>query len=113
MTVLVDDIGSFPLPPNVTRENYTKAYGAARKTFTDNMNIRDRFVQANFVDVVLDSFRRKLRSGLDVVNYPQHIDGVKQIGEVIHKAMEKGTFVVDEKDAFLPEAAQSRKPLRT
>ncbi len=57
----------------------------------------------NFYKVVLDSFRTKLSSGLDVVNFPQHYSGIKQVGDAIHAAMEKGSFVVDQERAFLPE----------
>jgi 5-methyltetrahydropteroyltriglutamate--homocysteine methyltransferase len=40
---------------------------------------------------------------LDVVNYPQQYDGVKQVGDVIHVAMNSGSYLVEEKNAFLPE----------
>jgi 5-methyltetrahydropteroyltriglutamate--homocysteine methyltransferase len=103
MTVLVDDIGSFPLPKAVSSDNFAKAYSAARMLLAENKPLDDAFAVKTFSEVVLDSFRQKLRAGLDVVNYPQHLDGVRQVGEVIHKAMETGTFVVEEKDAFLPE----------
>ena len=80
------------------------AYLAAREAFASGKDIgNDEFVEKNFRLVVLDSFRKKLQAGLDVVNYPQHYDGIKQVGDVIHKAMGSGTFVVEEKDAFLPE----------
>ncbi len=52
---------------------------------------------------MLDSFRLKLASGLDVANFPQQYDGLRQIGDVLHEAMEKGSFLVDEKEAVLPE----------
>ncbi len=52
---------------------------------------------------MVDSFRKKLASGLDVVNYPQHFSGLRQVGDAIHTAMANGSFVVDEKKAVLPE----------
>jgi 5-methyltetrahydropteroyltriglutamate--homocysteine methyltransferase len=104
MVALLDDIGSFPLPPTVTREKFSEAYVAARTAIQNGKDsFQDSFTAKNFCDVVLGSFRRKLASGLDVANFPQHYDGIKQIGDVIHKAMENGTFVVEDKDAFLPE----------
>jgi len=57
----------------------------------------------NFYRVVVDSFSRKLDSGLDVVNYPQHYDMYQQFLDIIHMAMEKGTYVVAEKDTVIPE----------
>jgi 5-methyltetrahydropteroyltriglutamate--homocysteine methyltransferase len=104
MELLVDDVGSFPLPPNVSREAFNKAYQGTRKAIADRLDYtNDDFLRQNFQDVVLASFRLKLRAGLDVATFPQHYDGIKQVGDVIHKAMEKGTFTVDEKDAYLPE----------
>ncbi len=104
MDALVDDIGSFPLPFGVGRETFDKAYFAAREAASRGETLSGNDVlKRTFSDVVLESFKKKLRAGLDVANYPQHYDGVRQVGDVIHKAMEKGTFVVDEKDAFLPE----------
>jgi 5-methyltetrahydropteroyltriglutamate--homocysteine methyltransferase len=60
-------------------------------------------VWENFGRVTVDAFKKKCLTGLDVVNYPQQYDGVKQVSDVVHVAMEKGTFVVEEQDAFLPE----------
>ncbi len=104
MGPLVDDVGSFPLPQNGDRETYNLAYRAAREAIANGADpSKDDYLKKNFSDIVLESYRKKLQTGLDVVNFPQHYDGVKQIGDVIHKAMEGGTFVVEEKDAFLPE----------
>ncbi len=104
MHPLVDDIGSFPLPKDIDRETFSRAYEEARDALTNGKGLQNNeFVRKNFSNVVLDSFRMKLKTGIDVANYPQHYDGIKQIGKVIHKAMDGGSFVVDEKDAFLPE----------
>ena len=103
MTTLIDDVGSFPLPSDVKPEVFSKAYVSARKAIIKGESLNDSFLKSNFSEVVLSSFKKKLFSGLDVVTYPQQYDGIKQVGDAIHKAMENGTFVVDEKDAFLPE----------
>jgi 5-methyltetrahydropteroyltriglutamate--homocysteine methyltransferase len=104
MEPLVDDIGSFPLPAEVDREKYNKAYQLAREAMTAGKDFSgNQFVRENFYDVTINSFKLKIGTGLDVVNSPWHYDGVRQVNDAVHKAMEKGTFVVDEKDAFLPE----------
>jgi 5-methyltetrahydropteroyltriglutamate--homocysteine methyltransferase len=104
MDTLVDDIGSFPLPTNITRETYARAYELAREAILKSADLtKDAFLYENFYKVVLDSFRKKLATGLDVVNFPQHYSGIKQVGDAIHGAMEKGSFVVDKERAFLPE----------
>ena len=104
MQTLVDDVGSFPLPVTVDRETFNKAYCQTREVFINGGDPRkDRFLAENFCKVTLDAFKQKCLSGLDVVNYPQQYDGIKQVSDVVHQAMEKGTFVVDEKAALLPE----------
>jgi 5-methyltetrahydropteroyltriglutamate--homocysteine methyltransferase len=104
MDTIVDDIGSFPLPANVNRETFNKAYQLAREAIISGSDIRkDEFLLKNFCEVTLESFKKKLRSGLDVVNYPQQYDGINQVADVIHKAMTKGSFIVEEKQAVLPE----------
>jgi 5-methyltetrahydropteroyltriglutamate--homocysteine methyltransferase len=92
------------LPAGVKRETYCKAYELAREAILQGKNLAtDDFLQKNFCQVVLDSFRRKLSTGLDIANFPQHYSGIKQVGDAIHAAMEKGSFVVDQERAFLPE----------
>jgi 5-methyltetrahydropteroyltriglutamate--homocysteine methyltransferase len=114
METLVDDIGSFPLPTTVDRETYNKAYHLAREALTNGEDIiEDEFMRKNFYDVTIYSFRRKIETGLDVVNSPWHYDGIRQISDAVHKVMEKGTFVVDEKDAFLPEVRAIEKKAKS
>lgn len=104
MGTLVDDVGSFPLPPQVTADAFDRAYVQARQAFTDGKDVKnDKFLMHNFYEVIVDSFRQKLSAGLDVVNYPQHYDMHKQVTDLIRAAMDKGTYVVDLKDAVLPE----------
>ncbi len=104
MDTLVDDVGSFPLPPNVNKEVFSEAYRQARAAAVDGKNLReDAFLEKNFCSVVLDSFRRKVMSGLDVANFPQEYDGMRQVGDVLHAAMEQGSFLVEQKTAVLPE----------
>ena len=104
MSTQVDDVGSYPLPTTVDRETFDRAYRQARDTFIKGGDPRnDPFLAENFCKVTLDAFKQKYLSGLDVVNYPQQYDGIKQISDAVHVAMEKGTFVVDEKAAVLPE----------
>lgn len=104
MDTLVDDVGSFPLPKNVDRKVFDKAYALSRDAMLNGKDIReDEFLLNNFHKVTLESFKKKFSSGLDIVNYPQQYDGIKQVSDVIHKAMDAGTFQVEEKQAFLPE----------
>jgi 5-methyltetrahydropteroyltriglutamate--homocysteine methyltransferase len=104
MEVLIDDIGSFPLPQSVERKVFDEAYRLAREKIANGKNLKeDTFLLRNFYEVVVDSFLKKLKTGLDVANYPQHYNIHKQFTEPIHKAMERGTYIVEEKDAIIPE----------
>ena len=104
MNVLVDDVGSFPLPSGTNRKIFEKAYGLARKRIIERKDIKSNdYLLENFHRVIVDSFIKKCDSGLDVVNYPQHYDMHKQFSEVIQKTMERGTFLVDKNQAIIPE----------
>jgi 5-methyltetrahydropteroyltriglutamate--homocysteine methyltransferase len=104
MCTLVDDVGSFPLPHYVERELFNRAYVLAREALIRGKDIRkDDFLLNSFYRVIIDSFRRKCQAGLDVVNYPQHYDMHRQFTDIIHDAMDRGTYVVDEKHALIPE----------
>jgi 5-methyltetrahydropteroyltriglutamate--homocysteine methyltransferase len=104
METFVDDIGSFPLPAGIKREDYARAYELARDAIIKGKDpYKDDFVEKTFCSTVVDSFKKKLALGLDVVNYPQHFSGLRQVGDAIHAAMATGSFVVEEKTAILPE----------
>jgi 5-methyltetrahydropteroyltriglutamate--homocysteine methyltransferase len=104
METLVDDIGSFPLPPATSREQFESAYAIARRVISEGKDVKeDKFLIKNFYNIIVDSFKKKCQTGLDVINYPQHYDMHNQFAEVILKAMEKGTYEVDPKKAIIPE----------
>lgn len=104
MNILVDDMGSFPLPPNLDRKLFERAYVIARDAIVNGKDIKkDEFLLNNFYQVVVDSFRKKNCAGLDVVNYPQHYSMYNQFLESIHEATKRGTYRVDEKQAIIPE----------
>lgn len=104
MDTLIDDIGSFPLPQNIDREIFNKAYRLAREAITQRSDMnKDEFIHKYFYETTIDSFKKKIATGLDVVNTPWHYDGIRQVSDVVHEAMERGSFLVDKKDAFLPE----------
>jgi 5-methyltetrahydropteroyltriglutamate--homocysteine methyltransferase len=104
METQVDDIGSFPLPAGIKRDDYAKAYEAARDAITSGQDpYRDPFIEKIFCQTVTESFRKKAATGLDVINYPQHFSGIRQVGDAIHAAMANGSFVVPQEKAVLPE----------
>lgn len=106
MNVLVDDVGSFPLPRTVSQQTFNRAYDLARQAVVGGEStLRNSFVRENFHRVVVDSLRKKLACGLDVVNYPQHYDMYSQFLDVINKEMGRGTYIVERDYAVIPEIA--------
>lgn len=104
MYPLIDDVGSFPLPKDINRATFAQAYLKTREAILNNQDpFADEFLQKNFCQVVVDSFRQKLLCGLDVVTFPQQFSGLRQIGDAIHEAMAQGSFVVENSKAMLPE----------
>lgn len=104
MDTLVDDVGSFPLPSYVDRNTFNRAYDLARQAIIEGRDVmKDDFLPSKFCKIVIDSFKKKCAAGLDVINYPQHYDMYRQFAEPIHGVMKEGTYVVDEKQAFIPE----------
>ncbi len=104
MDTLVDDIGSFPFPLNVNKEKFNQAYQVARETAINKKDFKTNdFLEANFNPIILGAFKKKLASGLDVANYPQLYSGINQISDLVHLAMEKGSYTVPEEKAVLPE----------
>jgi 5-methyltetrahydropteroyltriglutamate--homocysteine methyltransferase len=105
MDILVDDVGSFPLPPHVDDKMYGEAYRHAREVIVNGKDIRKEASLSTFCQVVIDSFRKKVEAGLDVTNYPQHYDMHRQVADVVRESMEQGTYSVDERKAILPEVS--------
>lgn len=104
MDTLVDDVGSFPLPSYVDRNTFNRAYDLARQAIIEGRDVmKDDFLPSKFCKIVIDTFKKKCAAGLDVINYPQHYDMYRQFAEPIHGVMKEGTYVVDEKQAFIPE----------
>jgi len=104
METLIDDVGSFPLPLNVEGKVFNDAYSLAKEAIINGQDIREnRFLLENFYQVVVDSFRKKVETGLDVVNYPQHYDMLRQLTDALHVAMSNGTYLVEKQHAILPE----------
>jgi 5-methyltetrahydropteroyltriglutamate--homocysteine methyltransferase len=104
MNVIVDDVGSFPLPSAVDRNMFNRAYALARQMMVKGEDVRkDEFLLHNFYEVIIDSFRKKLITGLDTATYPQHYDMNLQFSEPIRESMSKGTYIVDKTHAIIPE----------
>jgi 5-methyltetrahydropteroyltriglutamate--homocysteine methyltransferase len=97
---VVDDIGSFPLPKWISRFDFDELYPRARKEIAHGNSEGESY--GILKGVILESFEKKLNSGIDVANYPQHYDMHRQFMEPIDLYPNE-PFLIDEKKAFLPE----------
>ena len=95
--VFVDDIGSFPLPKDVKKEEFSKEYFKNYEKVLNNEEPDEIFKKA-----VFSSMEYKTKAGLDYVTYPQHFDMHKQFLEPILKYQVE-PYVIDEKKAIIPE----------
>lgn len=99
--VIVDDVGSFPLPEWISREEFNRLYPGVREeialgTAEEGENYKI------LKGAVLESFEKKLDSGLDIITYPQHYDMHSQFLEPIGLHQSE-PFLIEEKAALLPE----------
>lgn len=101
--VLVDDIGSFPLPKGVSRGEFSEVYPKAQKAVAEGIDLRkDLQLYEKFYKLVASSLKFKIDSGLDVVNYPQHYDMHRQfLDAIVQHQVEP--FLIDSKYAVIPE----------
>ncbi|MBU2560289.1 hypothetical protein KKA03_05280, partial [archaeon] len=97
--MIVDDIGSFPLPKDVKREDFAQEYPGALEEYADTGKVSE---DSLLYKAVASSLKFKIESGIDVVNYPQHYDMHKQFSEPIEKYQAE-PFQIDEKYAVIPE----------
>jgi 5-methyltetrahydropteroyltriglutamate--homocysteine methyltransferase len=97
---LVDDIGSFPLPKWMSQYDFDKLYPRAREEISLGNSEGESY--GILKGVILESFEKKLNSGVDVATYPQHYDMHRQFMEPI-ELYPSEPFLIDKKNAFLPE----------
>jgi 5-methyltetrahydropteroyltriglutamate--homocysteine methyltransferase len=93
-----DDIGSFPLPEGVKKEELEKA----AFSLIQNPNLRNEFIEKNFLQVVKDTMRQKIEAGIDVPNYPQHQDMNHQFLRPIEEFWES-PYLIKQAYARIPE----------
>ena len=100
--VTIDDIGSFPLPAGVAREDFERVYQHAFAAFAEGKRLEDLPELKPFLTAVSTSMWAKLATGLDVVTYPQHYDMHRQFMEPIERYQQE-PYLIQEKYAVIPE----------
>ncbi|MFX0031785.1 MAG: hypothetical protein ACFE8E_03170 [Candidatus Hodarchaeota archaeon] len=100
---LYDDVGSFPLPENLDKEAFHKFYWIGYKALVRNSDIyANKGIQIYFIEPMLKSFELKVKSGVEIINYPQHMNMYTQFLQPISDfAIEPN--LIDAKKALIPE----------
>ncbi|MHA1682537.1 MAG: hypothetical protein ACTSUE_16485 [Promethearchaeota archaeon] len=105
--MLIDDVGSFPLPANrreLFDQFYLTAYNFLLKNDVDSC-VDNRAFRNNFYEPIIESFLKKLSTGLDVINYPQLFSMHYQFLTPISRygSTQSTPFLIGEKSAIVPE----------
>lgn len=71
----LDDVGSFPLPENIDKEKFNQFYWIAYKALVSKADIfTNKGIQTYFINPLIESFKFKLTSGVQIINYPQFMN---------------------------------------
>ncbi|NVM17676.1 MAG: hypothetical protein HWN80_08155 [Candidatus Lokiarchaeota archaeon] len=98
-----DDVGSFPLPDYIDFDKFTQFYWAAYKGIVNNADVfENRGIYNFFIHPFLQSFQLKLNAGVEIINYPQHMDMYTQFLKPLED-YEIEPSLIDPKKAIIPE----------
>ncbi len=111
--ILVDDVGSFPLiegKRDAFDQFYLKAYEKILEGGGDaSVLLEHRGLKNAVYDSIVHSFELKLRTGLDVINYPQHFSMYGQFFRPLalypSPTSDIAPYLIDEKKAIVPEVS--------
>ncbi len=116
MKILSDDLGSLPLPDEVDKKTYTKAYFHAVETIGQGIELtKEPSLNKTFNKTCREAMRSKLESGLDIVTYPQMgVDMITQFLKPIqeHSRHPSCPYLIDEKYAVLPQLVSINPELK-
>ena len=102
--VLIDDVGSFPLPSGHSREILSKAAKLYTKSISRGIDpgkiALNRFIKNRFILPVQEMFELKLKAGVDIPNFPQFRDMNGMFLELIDDDLN-----ISEDEAIIPELA--------
>lgn len=100
-----DDAGAFPLPENISKEMFNQFYWTAYKALVNKREenlIEHSGIKHYFFNPINQAIRLKLKSGLDINNYPQLMDMIKQFLKPIAD-YEIEPDLIDSRKALIPE----------
>lgn len=98
-----DDVGSFPLPDYIDLDKFKQFYWTGYKGIVNSADIfENRGIYNFFIHPFLQSFQLKLNAGVEIINYPQHMDMYTQFLKPIED-YEMEPSLIDPKKAIIPE----------
>jgi len=98
-----DDVGSFPLPEYIDKETFNQFYWSAYKALVNKTDMfSHRGIYNNVIHSILQSFHLKLNAGVEIINYPQHVDMYTQFLKPIKDHETEPNLIHFEK-ALIPE----------
>ena len=100
-----DDVGAFPLAENIEREKFELFYWTSYKALVNNNKeylLEHSGVKHYFLNPISQAIEFKLKSGLDIINYPQLMDMIIQFLKPIAD-YETEPDLIDPQKAYIPE----------
>ncbi|TFF97449.1 MAG: hypothetical protein EU541_08230 [Promethearchaeota archaeon] len=100
-----DDVGSFPLPEGLSKEKYSKFYWETYQKLINNdleCVFKEKNIKEYFIDPLIQSFKYKLDAGVEVINYPQHVDMYNQFLNPL-KDYEREPALIEKNKAYILE----------
>ncbi|MBY9007436.1 MAG: hypothetical protein KGD63_11830 [Candidatus Lokiarchaeota archaeon] len=100
---IYDDVGSFPLPEYIDRETFNQFYWTTYKAIINKIDIFEhRGIQNYFINPIISSFKQKLEAGVEIINYPQHMDMYTQFLKPLSD-YESQPNLIESNKAIIPE----------
>jgi len=71
----LDDVGSFPLSENINKEKFNQFYWITYKAFIGKADIfTNKGIEIYYINPLIEAFKLKLNSGVQIINYPQFMN---------------------------------------
>jgi len=102
---LYDDVGGFPLPENIDQVRFEQFYWTAYRALINKREddlAEHSGIKNYFFNPISQSFKFKVKSGLEIINYPQFMDMIIQfLNPIADYEIEPN--LIDPSKAIIPE----------
>jgi len=96
-------VGSFPLPTYIDKETFNQFYWVAYEAMLNKSDIfNHRGIYNYYIHPLLQSFQLKYNAGVEIINYPQHVNMYTQFLKPI-KEYEIEPNLIDPQKALITE----------